>query len=125
MYIFGTTEEPFLCELNISIPYATFHSVPLSLSLYAYQGGVITHNYNQDIILFGGIEDDSLSVITAETYIYRLKTNSAYKIAKMNQNRYAFAYNKTKNHQKQIEFIFCFGGATSNTEGKLVFLSAC
>lgn len=35
----------------------------------------------------------------------------------MNQNRYAFTYQLTKNMQNNPEYIYCFGGATSNTNG--------
>jgi len=43
----------------------------------------------------------------------------------MNQNRYAFTYQIVKNAQQKPEYIYCFGGATSNSQGKLVFLNSC
>jgi hypothetical protein len=64
--------------------------VPLCLKLYAHQGGVFINS--KVLILFGGIEDDSLSVINSDTYLYDLRKNYVKNIAKMNQNRYAFTY---------------------------------
>lgn len=53
VYIFGTTEEPFMCELNVSLPCARFNPVPLSLKLYSYQGGIFLTRHH--LLLFGGI----------------------------------------------------------------------
>lgn len=92
MYIIGTTEEPFLCELNISLPETKFKDVPLKLKLHAHQGGILVKP--KELILFGGIEDDSLSVISASTYLYDLGKNEVKNLAKMNQNRYGFTYQK-------------------------------
>lgn len=66
--------------------------------------------------MFGGIEDDSLSVISPDTYIYDMGKKSAKKLGRMNQNRYAFTYKKLRDKEGgKIRHIYCFGGATSNT----------
>lgn len=75
MITFGTTEEPFIFELNVSVPSTEIWSVPLSLKLFAEAGGV--HLKDMEFLLFGGIEDDSFSTITSATYLYNHKLRSS------------------------------------------------
>lgn len=61
-------EEPFILELNLSVPFAEMHAVPLSLRLYTEGGGA--HLKDAEYLIFGGMEDDSLTAVSSATYIY-------------------------------------------------------
>lgn len=70
-------------------------------------------------MLFGGIEDDSLSSVTADSYIYNHNTRTAIKIASMASPRYSFAYLKIDNQ------VFVLGGGASDPDGNLILLDTC
>ena len=59
--------------MNISIPKIQIFPVPLPLKLYSHQGGVQTTNTS--FILFGGIEEDSLSIVSYQTYHFDIASN--------------------------------------------------
>jgi hypothetical protein len=47
--------------LNISVPYAALHPMPLSIKLHALQGAVYLKS-TQEYLLFGGISDSQEDV---------------------------------------------------------------
>ena len=74
-YIFGTSEEPFIIECNISVPYIKLHGLPLKIKTFALQGGAyLSINDESDglvggCLLFGGISDCQEEV-SDRTYLY-------------------------------------------------------
>jgi hypothetical protein len=70
-------------------------------------------------ILFGGIEDDSLSFISSETYLYDHLARDVKRLANMSTPRYSFSC------QKIGERIYVAGGGNMDVEGNLDLLDDC
>ena len=88
--------------------------VPLALKLHSEAGGVSLGGFKY--LIFGGIEDDSLSSVTADTYLYDHQTRSCNKLKAMITPRYVFAFQKIK------ERIYVLGGANCDHDGNLMLL---
>jgi N-acetylneuraminic acid mutarotase len=93
------------------------HTVPLELRLYANSGGVSLHHLTY--LIFGGIEDDSLSFISSETYLYNHLTREVKKLANMSTPRYSFSYQRIGNR------VYAIGGGNSDVDGNLDILDDC
>jgi hypothetical protein len=93
------------------------HAVPLSLKLYASSGGVNIEHLTY--ILFGGIEDDSLSYVSNQTFLYNHLTRQVKALANMTTPRYSFAFQKIGNK------IYALGGGNSDVDGNLDILDDC
>jgi hypothetical protein len=70
-------------------------------------------------ILFGGIEDDSLSYVSNQTFLYNHQTKEVKALASMATPRYSFAYQRIGNR------IFVAGGGNSDVDGNLDILDDC
>lgn len=101
--------------MNVSIPSSRIWPAPLALKLHSEAGGICLGQYKY--LLFGGIEDDSLSSVTADTYLYDHKTRSCAKLNPMINPRYVFAFQKIK------ERVYAVGGANCDNDGNLIILN--
>lgn len=93
------------------------YAVPLSLKLYANSGGVNLDHMTY--LLFGGIEDDSLSYVSNQAYLYNHLTKEVKKLSSMSTARYAFSYQRIGNK------IYVIGGGNSDVDGNLDILDDC
>jgi N-acetylneuraminic acid mutarotase len=91
--------------------------VPLALRLHAESGGV--HLEGLRFLLFGGIDDDSLLTVTADTYLYNHSKRTARKMASMLMPRFSFAY------QRLGRRVYVAGGGNSDPDGNLILLDRC
>lgn len=92
-------------------------SVPLGLKLFAEAGGVELSPFTY--FLFGGIEDDSLSTVSSDCYIYNHKSKTAKKTMNMLTPRYSFSYQIIQNK------VYALGGGASDPDGNLIILDSC
>ena len=115
LYLFGTDNEPFILEFNITKDRAKSLPVPLSLELCCYQGGVKLEN--SYYFLCGGIHFQ-MDFICRKCFIYRADEKRAEKQLDMFQQRYTFStiYKKP--------YIYAIGGRTYG-EDREAILSSC
>ncbi len=71
---------------------------------------------NLTYIIFGGIEDDSLSYVSNQTFLYNHQSREVKVLANMATPRYSFAYQRIGNQ------IFVAGGGNSDVDGNLDIL---
>ena len=87
------------------------------MKLYSESGGVALDHLQ--FLLFGGIEDDSLSTVTPSTYLYNHKTKSSQKVGNMLTPRYSFSCKKIGSR------VYAIGGASADPDGNLLLLDDC
>lgn len=88
MYLFGSEAEPFILELNISVPYAVSHPVPLEMKCFSHQGGVAVPEGG--FVLAGGITEDFNKPVK-HSYFFDGRNRKARALPDMNRVRYAFS----------------------------------
>lgn len=84
------------------------------MKLFANSGGVNIDKLNY--LLFGGIEDDSLSCVSSDVYYYNHSMKEVKKMASMLTQRYAFAFTRIE------DIIYVIGGGNSDIDGNLNIL---
>ena len=86
-YMFGTDEEPFIMEFNITKGSIRNLPVPLGLQLYCYQSGAKVGE--REYFLCGGIHYQ-MDQILRKCFLYNGDTQSANAMPPMFQERYTF-----------------------------------
>ena len=101
VYLFGSEAEPFILELNISVPYAVNHPVPLEMKCFCNQGGVAIPK--GVFVLAGGITEDFNKPVS-HAYTYNSRTKKAKALPDMKRVRYAFSAVYCK------DYVYVLGG---------------
>lgn len=114
-YLFGTDEEPFIMEFNVTRMQVRNLPVPLSLRLYCYQSGV--QLTDKEYFICGGIHHQ-MDQIMKTVYIYSTLTHSANELATMFKERYTF------NCVYKNPYIYSLAGRTYGEDNEAI-LSNC
>lgn len=114
-YLFGTDEEPFIMEFNLSKNQVRNLPVPLSLNLYSYQSGARLSE--QEFFLCGGIHHQ-MDQIIKKAFIYSTQTHSALTMPPMLQERYTF------NCVYKSPYLYCLAGRSYGEDNEAI-LSHC
>ena len=87
IYLFGTDEEPFIMEFNVTRSSVRNLPAPLSLRLFCYQSGAKLNDH--EYFLCGGIHHQ-MDQIMKKTYIFSSESQNAQLMPSMLQERYTF-----------------------------------
>ena len=111
IYLFGTDEEPFIMEFNISKTQVKNLPVPLSLHLFCYQAGAKLNDH--EYFLCGGIHHQ-MDQIMKKAYVYSSLTHTAQVLPLMLQERYTF------NCLYKNPYIYVLAGRTYGEDNEAI-----
>jgi len=114
-FLFGTDEEPFIMEFNVSKTQVRNLPVPLSLQLFCYQSGAKLNDH--EYFICGGIHYQ-MDQIMKKVFIYSSDTHTAQSISPMLQERYTF------NCLFKAPYVYALAGRTYGEDNDAI-LSRC